>query len=353
MHQLCFFSVFSIQWQRLKSPQMMRYSCSSIEMNCSHNNQGTDADQCLIQCHSCSTWLSTSEVICGTCSTKQTLDSPPAVTNSQGKYGSEQDNTNTDECTDTGKGARSTNKPSDIVDLTQTWHDDNEQGSSDCVIADDLVDDEATSEALMDGNKACGYNKTLESPYRCALCGMTFTLPHILTEHMCTHTGDTSYACYVCERAFSKKSSLKRHMVTHRGARDYVCQICGEAFTLPWSLKEHCRLHPVLRRLTLTRPNDLKTQKQVIVQRDKVTSHMCVPINEDRKGATPSPPGGYIKPMPPLERIVSRGTLPPSPHTAPTNHRRKSQPRKLVTVVTALTRKLLDKETSGNNICVL
>ena len=82
-----------------------------------------------------------------------------------------------------------------------------------------------------------------ERPFKCHVCGMTFSVSGYLNGHMRVHTRDKPYKCDMCDKAFSLSGSLNKHMRIHTGENPYKCYVCDKTFRETGHLKVHMRIH--------------------------------------------------------------------------------------------------------------
>ncbi|XP_067655215.1 zinc finger protein 26-like [Haliotis asinina] len=81
--------------------------------------------------------------------------------------------------------------------------------------------------------------------FKCTVCGIIFTQPHILNSHMEVHRTASVFICKACNRTFTKADELLTHMKSHpvvMVSPPPKCGICGKYTT---NIKKHKHLlHP-------------------------------------------------------------------------------------------------------------
>ncbi|CAO1331903.1 unnamed protein product [Diamesa serratosioi] len=85
---------------------------------------------------------------------------------------------------------------------------------------------------------------TGERPFRCKICGRSFTTKGNLKTHMSVHHSSLfKHRCRYCGKIFGSDSSLQIHLRSHTGERPYKCNVCGSRFTTKGNLKVHFERH--------------------------------------------------------------------------------------------------------------
>jgi uncharacterized Zn-finger protein len=76
-------------------------------------------------------------------------------------------------------------------------------------------------------------------PYKCDICGKSYSQSGNLAYHKSTHAGVKSHVCHLCGKAFLTAGILANHERRHAGLKPYVCDQCGRAFADNYTLTHH------------------------------------------------------------------------------------------------------------------
>lgn len=87
------------------------------------------------------------------------------------------------------------------------------------------------------------HQKDRPRPYRCDLCGKSYSYAQVLEVHRRTHTGERPYHCKFCGRRFNQKGHLKEHERIHTGEKPFGCPICGKRFIQSSQVRKHVSYH--------------------------------------------------------------------------------------------------------------
>uniref|UniRef100_A0AAR2M613 C2H2-type domain-containing protein n=1 Tax=Pygocentrus nattereri TaxID=42514 RepID=A0AAR2M613_PYGNA len=87
------------------------------------------------------------------------------------------------------------------------------------------------------------HQKNRPRPYRCDLCGKSYSYAQVLENHRRTHTGERPYNCRFCGRCFKQRGHLIDHERIHTGERPFSCSVCGKRFIQSSQVKKHVRNH--------------------------------------------------------------------------------------------------------------
>ncbi|XP_038053310.1 uncharacterized protein LOC119725802 isoform X2 [Patiria miniata] len=77
------------------------------------------------------------------------------------------------------------------------------------------------------------------APFKCGICGETFSLRSRLRSHRSVHLAMDTVSCRVCGKAFHTKADLEKHIRIHMEDNPFSCDSCGEAFKTRRRLLKH------------------------------------------------------------------------------------------------------------------
>lgn len=74
------------------------------------------------------------------------------------------------------------------------------------------------------------WNKTIDEPQCCEICGKKYKNSSTLRAHYVTHSDLRKFRCDICGATFKQKAALQTHSRIHTGFLPYFCEKCGESF---------------------------------------------------------------------------------------------------------------------------
>ncbi|KAK8729838.1 hypothetical protein OTU49_008350 [Cherax quadricarinatus] len=84
---------------------------------------------------------------------------------------------------------------------------------------------------------------SVDKPYRCDDCGVTFKRKAHLDRHRRIHLPTRPYQCGVCGKGFTRNEHVRRHSFTHSGEKPYHCPTCNKTFSRREHLTKHLLSH--------------------------------------------------------------------------------------------------------------
>lgn len=80
-------------------------------------------------------------------------------------------------------------------------------------------------------------------PYKCNICGNSFTSQSQLNAHEFRHTNERPLECTMCDKKFKLACDLRIHMAVHNNVRKYRCDQCDKSFRMHSHLADHLETH--------------------------------------------------------------------------------------------------------------
>ncbi|MCL4132152.1 UNVERIFIED_CONTAM: hypothetical protein GTU68_005140, partial [Idotea baltica] len=84
---------------------------------------------------------------------------------------------------------------------------------------------------------------SIEKPYRCEDCGVTFKQKAHIDRHRRIHLPTRPYQCGICGKGFTRNEHVRRHSFTQSGEKPYHCPTCNKTFSRQQQLTKHLLSH--------------------------------------------------------------------------------------------------------------